>query len=939
MRSFPRNSAADISACFSSEAIIGPPTVKMGKMRRNNTNFQGNFVRRLGAALLASLCVAWIPNSFGSGKDGLTALRTGEYAKAKEYFQSALKGQPNDEESQAGLLKTLRQTGEYREASKRASTFLASNGNAPSVYLERARALTAVGDYKAAEEDFRQTIKLAESQKGSARPVQMDAKCELASLLNDLGRKTEARSLWESLLDVYRAGGAIESRELGDIAVAAWRRGYIEDAKDLFLDATEANESEGVPLEAFINFGHLFLEKYNATDAIGAFRDCLEINKNHPDALVGIALGKQYESNAEVEAYARKALETNPNLVPAINLLAGLRMDEEDYEGAIKEVRRALAVNPADLESLSLEAAYYLVCGNKEVFAASEKKVLNINPNYGRFYYILAENMISLRKYQEAVDFNRKAVALDPQLWEAWASLGMNLTRVGDLAGGRQAIQKAFDGDPYNVWAFNSLDLLDQIDKFKITSSEHFVYRTSKEDESALSPHAIKLAEEAYAKLTERYGFTPKGPIEIEAFPDHEGFAVRTLGLPGLGALGVCFGKVIAIDSPRARRTGTFNWGSTLWHEFAHVITVQMTNHNIPRWYSEGLSVYEEHRARPGWGDDLTAAFVKAYKEGKLLKVSELNAGMMRPKNPGQIALSYYQAALVCELIEEKFGFEKIKQTLLLFARNEQPEKVFKEALGWDSATFDSEYARFLDARLQTVASRLDFSLFTPAERAESEEKSAPAQSVETTNLNEKSFRTLLSKNPDNFFANLQLGLFLLEKKTNREAEIYLKKATQLFPEFTEEGNPYQALGEMYLKEGRDDDALIQWLGWSRYDENSSQSLVNAAEIYSKKKDMASAAKELELSLYINPYDTGALTSLGEAAMACNSWQSAIAAYQALIGLNTTDPAGAHYGLARALLGANKPKEARKEVIRALEIAPTFEKAQELLLKLSGEAR
>jgi cellulose synthase operon protein C len=905
-------------------------------MRRSNRNHQRIFIGCLAAVLLAAFSVAWVPSSFGSSEEGLAALRSGEYAKAREYFLSALTSQPKQKESQAGLLETLRLTGEYREAAKQASAFLASNGDSPTLYLERGRALAAVGDYKSAEEDLRRAIKLADSLKDAARTIRMDATQQLASLLEDLGRKREAQSLWESLLDTYRAGGVIGSRELGNIAVAAWRRDYTEDAKDIFLDATDLNESEDVPLEALVSFGNLFLEKYNATDAIGVFRDCLEINERYPDALLGMALAKQYESNVQVEAYARTALKVNPNLVPAINVLAELRMDEEDYEGAIKEAHRALAINPADLKSISLEAAYYLVRGNTESFAASEKKALAINPNYGRFYFTLAENMISLRKYQEAVDFNRKAVALDPQLWEAWASLGMNLTRVGDLAGGREAIQKAFDGDPYNVWAYNSLDLLDQMDKFKSTRSEHFIYRTSKEDESALSPHAIKLAEEAYAKLTERYGFVPQGPIEIEAFPDHAGFAVRTLGLPGLGALGVCFGKVVAIDSPRARKVGTFNWGTTFWHEFAHVITVQMTNHNIPRWYSEGLSVYEEHRARPGWGDDLTAAFVKAYKEGKLLKVSELNAGMMRPKNPGQIALSYYQAALVCELIEERFGFDKIRQTLLLFAGNERSEEVFKKALGWDTATFDAEYARFLDARLKTIASRLDFSLFTPVEREKDEEPSGRDQPAKSASLDEKSLTALLSKNPDNFFANLQMGLLLLDRKANKEAETYLKKSTRLFPEFIEEGNPYQALGEMYLQEGRDEDALAQLLGWSRYDENSPQPLVRAAEIYRKKKDAASATKELELSLYINPYDTGVLTTLGEVAMESSSWQVAIAAYQALVGLNSTDPAGAHYGLARALLGANRTKEARKEVLRSLEIAPTFAKAQELLLKLSG---
>ena len=53
----------------------------------------------------------------------------------------------------------------------------------------------------------------------------------------------------------------------------------------------------------------------------------------------------------------------------------------------------------------------------------------------------------------------------------------MNLTRIGDLDGGRRAMEQAFEGDPYNVWAANSLDLLDQMDKFVQRESDHFIYR------------------------------------------------------------------------------------------------------------------------------------------------------------------------------------------------------------------------------------------------------------------------------------------------------------------------------------------------------------------------------------------------------------------------------------------------------------------------------
>jgi len=841
------------------------------------------------------------------------ALRAGEYAAARQGFEAALRARPDLEEAQVGLLQALRETGAYQEACKRADEFVKLRSSA-GLHLERARSARAVGDYPGAEEHLR----LALASPALRRTVQ----AELADLLDSLGRTADADALWEGLLNDYRANRISAPRDMGIIALAAWQRGYIEDAKDFFIDATGSQPGPDTPLEILSNFGYLFLEKYRPTEALGVFRDCLKINKAYPPALVGIALAKLYESNDEAGNYARAALQVNPNFAPALNLMAQLSIQEELYPEALRQIRRALEVNPRDLEALSLEAVYHQIREDAGEFAAVEKKILAINPAYGRLYHTLAENLVIRRKYGEAVDFYRKAVALDPRLFSAYVGMGMNLMRLGDLKEGRAMVQRAFEGDSYNVWAFNTLDLLDQMDKFRTVRSEHFILKMAPEDEPVLPPYATALAEEAYSKLTARYGFTPEGPLQIELFPDKGGFAVRTLGLPDLGALGVCFGKVVALNSPRARKAGEFNWGTTLWHEFMHVVSLQMTRHNIPRWFSEALSVYEEQRARPGWGDDLTAIFIKAYKEGKLLKVSELNTGMMRPNFPEQIALSYYQAGLFCNMIEEKFGFEKIRQSLLLFARNRSAEDVFRETLGWDMKTLDEQYNAYLDGRLRAIASHLDFQFL--ATQAKAGDPSDDA-----------TLAALAKKNPEEFFVNLQLGSRLYEDKSYAQAEAYLKKAQSLFPSFIEPGNPYEMLSAMYLEMGREEDALTQLNAWSRHDENSLAALRAAAEIYRKRKEWANATRCLELSVFIDPYDTRMHTLLGESAMAAENWTAAIAAFQVLVGLNPPDPAGAHCNLALALYGAGRKAEARREILRSLEIAPTFEKAQQLLLKLN----
>src|SRR5213076_2816843 len=142
----------------------------------------------------------------------------------------------------------------------------------------------------------------------------------------------------------------------------------------------------------------------------------------------------------------------------------------------------------------------------------------------------------------------------------------------------------------------------DNLDKFVTVTDGDLILRFDPSEAAVLREYAIPLAHQALADYAKRYEFTPKGPILIEIFPKHDDFAVRTAGLPGMiGALGACFGRVVTLDSPHARPPGSFQWEATLWHELAHVITIQMSNSRVPRWLTEGISVYEEKRAHVEW--------------------------------------------------------------------------------------------------------------------------------------------------------------------------------------------------------------------------------------------------------------------------------------------------------------------------------------------------
>src|SRR5688500_17065540 len=243
--------------------------------------------------------------------------------------------------------------------------------------------------------------------------------------------------------------------------------------------------------------------------------------------------------------------------------------------------------------------------------------------------------------------------------------------------------------------------------EFREAKRAGLLVKPAAQESDVLSPYAADLLEEAAAKLTSKYKFTPKGPIIVEIFPNHEDFAVRTLGIPGLGALGVCFGVVIVQDSPSAREAGEFNWGSTLWHEYTHVITLQMTDYRIPRWFSEGLSVYEERRARPGWGDDWNPSALRALADGRWFKIADLDAGFMRPRRADDVPLAYIQASQVVEFIADRYGFEAVLKMLALYRDKARTPDVLRGALKLGEDEFDRAFMEYAQSKARPLQEAL----------------------------------------------------------------------------------------------------------------------------------------------------------------------------------------------------------------------------------------
>ncbi len=172
----------------------------------------------------------------------------------------------------------------------------------------------------------------------------------------------------------------------------------------------------------------------------------------------------------------------------------------------------------------------------------------------------------------------------------------------------------------------------------------------------------LRLLTRARATLSAKYGVTLTQPTLIEIFAAQKDFAIRTFGLPGGGDfLGVCFGAVVTINSPANRGENPSNWEATLWHEFCHTVTLTKTKNKMPRWLSEGISVYEESQENPTWGQHMSPTYRQMILAGGTTPVSKLSSAFMTPKTPVDLMFAYYESSMVVDYINEKYGAQAVR--------------------------------------------------------------------------------------------------------------------------------------------------------------------------------------------------------------------------------------------------------------------------------------
>ena len=784
---------------------------------------------------------------------------------------------------------------------------LAAEPGAPaSRRIVLARADAARGRLQAARE--RLEAEVAKAPTG-------DAALELGFVLRDMGLRDEAAKLWQAIVDdraddrrplaVYREGRAFAALDQPRRASAAFQ----EAASDAQNDPRIATA-----------WAELFLDKHNAKEAAETFETALQADPRWVPALVGYAAAMADDDPGTARASLDKALAIDPNCVAARLWLAEQALDGRRLADAGEEIGKVLAVNPDQVEALSLQAAIAAIEDRTADADALAQRVLTLRPGSGAVYRIIGAQLAAHYRFEEAVTQGRKAMEIEPTDPRTQAALGMHLLRTGDETAARTALDAAFRRDPFDVVTYNSLSMLDTLDRFETITIGDLILKIHPEELALMRDPVEQLARKALADLGKRYNVTPRGPVLIEMFPRHDDFAVRTLGLPGMvGALGACFGRVVTLDSPRARPPGSFNWSATLWHELAHVVTLQLSNQRVPRWLTEGASVFEERRADPSWGREGEIDFLRAYAAGKTIPLASLNAAFTDGRT---IGLAYHQSSLVVEHIVERFGDAGLQKLLAGYGRGEAQDAAIKDAFGVDLADLQASFDGFLDSRFKGPKAAL-----TPIEAELPEVGGDDAKAV-------AALVGIADAHAGQYDVQVAAGRALLARGAKDQARKVLDRAVPLVPQTMGDESALALLAGLSQERGDTDTALEQLEAVVRESNTAIESARKLMTLGRQVNQPARARIGAERVLTLDPFDGTAHAEVGRAALAAGDIPAAIAALERGLALRPADVVTQHTDLAEAYLRGGRPDDARKHAILALEQAPRFERAQEILLQI-----
>ncbi len=808
----------------------------------------------------------------------LQKFQTGDYSGAARQAESEVRAAPDNEELNLLLVRGLLAIGRYADANAALTSGLAS---------------------------VPQSIRLRwlgrETAFANGRP-------EAATRLSD-----EIRQLVTSRSWAYR-----DPVNLVVFARVALLLGA--DPKDV-MDKILATAQKGDAKlrDVYLAKGELAMEKHDFSLAAKAYQEGLKQFADDPDFHFGLAQAFASGERATMLTELNAALKINPKHVPSLLLLADHKIDSEDYDGAGKLLDEVKAVNPWRPEAW----AYRAVIAHLKNEPATEKvfrsNALHFWPANPLVDWLIGKKLAEKYRFAEAEAYQRQALQFDPLYLPAKAELASDLLRLGQEEEGWDLAQQVHAKDDYDVEAFNLVTLHDTMAKYTTLTNEDFVLRMTAHEAEVYGPQVLDLLVRARAKLTVKYGIELAKPTYVEVFGDQKDFAVRTFGMPDIpGFLGVCFGRVVTANGPAANAASPANWQAVLWHEFCHVITLQLTKNKMPRWLSEGISVYEESQSDPSWGMRMTPRYREIIMKGEMTPVASLSAAFLAPPSPEHLQFAYFESSLVVQFIVEHYGADRLKAILQDLGEGSE----INEAIAAHTAplpAIEKEFSAYAKTQAEQLAPGLDWE----KPKADLMEPGA-----------EKDLLDWAHKHPDNYWAlTISARDFMGAKKWPEAKDVLLHSIT-LYPRQAGGESAYRLLAEVHraLGEAKEERSVLARL--TDLDDDAIESYLRLMELAQEAKDWPAVAHAAGRYLAVNPLVVPPYRYLARASLELDDTKAAIAADRTLLKLDPPNPADTHFQLAQLLHRTGDP-EARRHVLEALEEAPRYREALALLTEIN----
>jgi tetratricopeptide (TPR) repeat protein len=532
--------------------------------------------------------------------------------------------------------------------------------------------------------------------------------------------------------------------------------------------------------------------------------------------------------------------------------------------------------------------------------------------------HLIGRKLSQNYRFAEGVQYQRRALDRDPGFVPARIQLSQDLLRWGEVAEGWQLAEQVNREDGYNVLAYNLVTLRGKLGDFKALEADGIVVRMQADEAEIYGYAALDLLRRAKRELEEKYDVQLDSTVTVEIYPEQKDFAIRTFGMPGgAGFLGVCFGPVITVNSPASQGQNPSNWQSVLWHEFCHAITLRKSRNKMPRWLSEGISVYEERQANPAWGQAMTPQYREMILGGELRPISQLSGAFLQPPSPAYLQFAYFASSLAVEHLVQEHGVDVLRRILDDLAEDVPINAALDRHAG-GLEQLDQQFAEFARRRAEALAPQADWA------KPELPEDPTP-----------DALEAWVRDHPNSLVGLHLLALRAIEQQAWGTAQELLRKSLELYPEDAAADSAYRMLAQVYREQGDADQerAVLEQL--AVLDADASDVYLRLAELYREAEDWESAARNAERLLAVNPLLPAPHRWLVEAADRLDTPQRAVQSYRALLRLDPIDPAGMHYRLARLLFEQGDRTQAKRHVLMALEAAPRYREAHGLLLQIA----